>query len=287
MNKKIAWVTDSTAYIPDELSNHPDLYVIPLSITFSSGTYEDGVTLSTQQLYDNIRREKEVPKTSQPSNGRFAELFETLKEKGYDAAVAVHVSADLSGTAASCRAGAEIAEFPVEVVDSKSMSVAITRLIEIGMQLEEKQIDYKEIAQTLREEARKIENYLLLGSLDQFYKGGRMTGTQYLLGSLLSIKPIIRIFDGKFELFEKVRSEKRATKRLLELFDQANKRNVIEKVYIMHGNVIDKALAYKEELLKIYPTIKEVVVCELTATIGVHAGEGTVALAWANSEAQF
>lgn len=286
MTKKIAWITDSTAYIPDELQNHPDLYIVPLSITFNSGTYEDGVDLDSQKLYENIRMQKEIPKTSQPSNGRFAELFESLKEK-YDAAIAVHVSADLSGTLASCRAGAEIAQFPVEVVDSKAMSVAITRLIELGMELAEQNKDYKEISEVLREESRKIENYLILGNLEQFYKGGRMSGTQFLLGNLLSIKPIIRIFDGKFELFEKVRSEKRATKKLFELFDKANQRNTIEKVYIMHGNVLDKALMYKEEFLKNYSTIKEVVICELTATISVHAGEGTIAVAWANDEPQF
>lgn len=286
MTKKIAWITDSTAYIPDELQNHPDLYIVPLSITFNSGTYEDGVDLDSQKLYENIRMQKEIPKTSQPSNGRFAELFESLKEQ-YDAAIAVHVSADLSGTLASCRAGAEIAQFPVEVVDSKAMSVAITRLIELGMELAKQNKDYKEISEVLREESRKIENYLILGNLDQFYKGGRMSGTQFLLGNLLSIKPIIRIFDGKFELFEKVRSEKRATKKMFELFDKANQRNTIEKVYIMHGNVMDKALAYKEEFLKNYSTIKEVVICELTATITVHAGEGTVAVAWANDEPQF
>ena len=286
MTNKIAWVTDSTAYIPENLKNHPDLYIVPLSITFSKESFEDGVNLDSKKLYDLLDAEKEVPKTSQPSIGRFAELFEKLKEK-YDSAIAVTVSADLSGTMASCKAGAELANFPTEVVDSKAMSVAITRLIELGMELAEQKMDYKEIAAQLREDARKIENYLLLGSLDQFYKGGRMSGTSYLLGNLLKIKPIIRIFNGKFELFEKVRSEKKATKRMLELFEQANAKGTIDKLYIMHGNVLDKALEYKELFLNQFPSIKEVIICELTATITVHAGEGTIAIAWANTEPHF
>ncbi|MBD3107023.1 DegV family protein [Bacillus sp. AGMB 02131] len=286
MTKKIAWVTDSTAYIPEELQNHPDLYVVPLTITFSNETYEDGVNLDPLKLYAKLNTEKEVPKTSQPSPGKFAELFEQLKGK-YEAAIGITISSDLSGTMSSCKTGGDLANFPVEVVDSKAMSVAITRLIEIGMELAEQNLSYTEIAAQLREESRKIETYMVLGNLDQFYKGGRMSGTKYLIGNLLNIKPIIRIYDGKFDLFEKVRSEKRATKRMLELFEKANAKGAIDKLYIMHGNVLEKALEYKELFLNRFPGIKEVVICELTATISVHSGEGTVVLAWANKDPHF
>ncbi|MGM9927073.1 MAG: DegV family protein [Bacillus sp. (in: firmicutes)] len=285
MKKKIAWITDSTAYIPEHLKNHPDLYTVPLSITFTNETYEDGVDLDSNTLYANLRAEKEIPKTSQPSIGKFAELFEQLKNE-YEAAIAIHLSADLSGTLASCRAGAEIAEFPVEVVDSKAMSMAITRLLLLGMELAESNMDYQKIGNQLREEARKLDAYLVLGNLHQFYKGGRMSGTQFLLGNLLNIKPIIRIFNGKFELFEKVRSEKRAIKKIFSLFEEAQTKSNIEKVYIMHGNVPEKALEYKQQFLN-YPNVKEVVMCEIAATIAVHAGEGTIAFAWANDQVQF
>ncbi|MGN1400663.1 MAG: DegV family protein [Bacillus sp. (in: firmicutes)] len=280
MTKKIAWITDSTAYIPDGLKNHPDLYIVPLTITFSSGTYEDGIDLDTTTLYRNIREDKEIPKTSQPSVGKFAELFEKLKES-YDAAIAIHISSGLSGTLSSCQAGAELAGFPVETVDSLTMSVGITRLLELGMEMHQQGVDYKEISSFLNDEAYKTECYMVLGNLDQFYKGGRMSGTQYLLGNLLSIKPIITIYKGKFELLEKVRSEKKAAKRIMELFSQAIKKSHIKKAYIMHGNVMDKALQYKEDILALCPSL-DVVICELTSTISAHSGEGTVVVAWAN-----
>lgn len=280
MKKKIAWITDSTAYIPEDLQNHPDVYVVPLSVTFSHGTYEDGVNLTTEQLYTSIKNEKEIPKTSQPSVGKFAELFEKLKEN-YDAAIGIHISADLSGTLASCKAGGELADFPVEVVDSKAMAIAITRLIWFGMELQEQGMDYKKISKLLQKDAYRIENYMVLGNLDQFYKGGRMSGTQYLLGNILQIKPIIRILDGKFELFEKVRSEKKAVKRMLELFETAYHKSDISQIFVMHGNVMEKALQYKEQLLSKYPNL-EVIISELSSTVSVHSGEGTIVLAWAN-----
>lgn len=280
MKKKIAWITDSTAYIPEDLKNHPDVYVVPLSITFSHGSYEDGVDLTTEQLYSSLKSEKEIPKTSQPPVGRFAELFENLKEN-YEAAIGIHISADLSGTLASCKAGGELADFPVEVVDSKAMAIAITRLIWLGMELQEKGIDYKEISEILRKDAYRIENYMVLGNLDQFYKGGRMSGTQYLLGNILQIKPIIRILDGKFELFEKVRSEKKSMKRMLELFESAYQKSSIDQIFVMHGNVVERALQYKDQLLKKYPNL-DVIISELSSTVSVHSGEGTIVLAWAN-----
>lgn len=276
--KRIAWITDSTAFLKDELKNHEHLYVVPLGITIDNKVYEDGVDLTTDTLYKHIRNDKEVPKTSQPPVGKFVELFETLKKK-YDGAIAVHISSKLSGTLATCKTGAEMAGFDVDVIDSRAMSYAITTLIEKGLAMEKEGLDQKTIASKLHEESLKNENYILLGNLDQFYKGGRMSGTQFLLGNLLSIKPIIRIYNGAFELFEKVRSEKRATKRLFELFDEAYQKHYISQIQIMHGNVMEKAKEYANEFRKKYPNL-DIVIGELSSTIAVHAGEGTIALIW-------
>lgn len=277
--KKIAWITDSTAYITKDLREHPDVYVIPLSINFGDDTFKDGVNLSTEELYKRIREEKDIPKTSQPPAGEFAQLYEKLSED-YESAFAIHVSSELSGTTASSQAGADLANFPVEVIDSKSMSYAITTLIYQGMDRIKSGLSVREVAEQLREMAKKSENFILLGSLEQFYKGGRMSGTQYLLGNILKIKPIIRInHEGKFELFEKVRSEKRAIKRLIELLRDSYKTYQIKQAQIMHGNVMEKAESLKDELLENFPSLK-IVIGEISSTIAVHAGEGTLAVIW-------
>ncbi|MEB1809367.1 MAG: DegV family protein [Bacillaceae bacterium] len=279
--KKIAFVTDSTAYITEELKNHPDVYVMPLAIIFGDTVYEDGISLTTEQLYEKIKQSKEVPKTSQPAVGKFVELYEKLKEE-YDQAIAVHISSKLSGTLESSRSASEMAEFPVEIVDSKSMSYAITSLIQTGMKLAKDGVEGDTIAQRLREEADKGENYILLGSLEQFYKGGRMSGTQFLIGNLLQIKPIIRINqNGEFEVFEKVRSEKKAVRRLLELIQNAYEKHSISEVQIMHGNVLEKAVSLEKDIKSKYPNMN-VVIGEISSTIAAHAGEGTVAIIWQN-----
>lgn len=279
--KKIAWVTDSTVFLTKELKENPDVYVVPLAISFPDRTFEDGVDLSTTELYSRINSSKEIPKTSQPSVGKFAELYEKLK-KEYDQVISVHVSGQLSGTVESSRAGMEMAELDGEIVDSNSMSYSITSLINKGMAFAKEIDDHKEIAAKLREEALKNERYVLLGNLDQFYKGGRMSGTQFLLGNLLQIKPIITInSEGEFKLFQKVRSEKKAVNRLIELLATAYEKYNVSQVQIMHGNVFDKAVEVKEKIKSQFPTI-DTVIGEISSTIAVHAGEGTVALIWDN-----
>ncbi|RDU35811.1 DegV family protein [Neobacillus piezotolerans] len=282
-NKKLAWITDSTAYLTEGLRRNPDVHVVPLEIIFGDQAFEDGIELGMEQLYKRINGEKTVPKTSQPSPGKFANLFEKLKEE-YEGAIAVHISSKLSGTLSSCIAGAKLAKFPVEVVDSKSMSYAITALIEKAIELCDNGLGASDIASILREEAENSQNYILLGNLEQFFKGGRMSGTQYLLGSILKIKPIIRInSSGEFELFEKVRSEKKASARLVDLFGEAYRENRVEEVWIMHGNVPGKAREMESMLSAAYPGLKTSI-GEISSTIAVHAGEGTVAIIWQNEQ---
>ncbi|MGJ9382283.1 DegV family protein [Salipaludibacillus sp. CF4.18] len=281
--KKIAWVTDSTAYITKDLLDHPDVYVLPLAIIFDGEAFDDGIDLSTDELYERIRTNKEIPKTSQPAAGRFAELYEKLSEE-YESAVAIHISSKLSGTLDSSASGRDMAGFDVQIVDSFSMSYAITTLIYKGMKLAEKEQSAKEIRETLQAEAKRSENYILLGSLDQFYKGGRMSGTQFLIGNILKIKPIIRITkNGEFELFQKVRSEKKATNRMLELLQQALEKNRIDQVQIMHGNVLHRANEIKEMINTQFPKL-DTFVGEISSSIAVHAGEGTTVLIWSNEE---
>ncbi|CAM3912904.1 DegV family protein [Alkalicoccus chagannorensis] len=283
--QSIAWVTDSTAFITPELEEHPDVHVLPLQITFGTDSYEDGVNIDTDTLYQKIRASKEIPKTSQPPAGRFAELYQKLGES-YDAVISVHISGELSGTCSSARQGADMTETQVEVVDSLSMSYAITSLIEEGMERMKEDEAPSQIAEALRESAARSENYILLGSLEQFHKGGRMSGAQYLIGSLLQVKPIIRITtEGKFDLYQKVRSEKKAWNRMLELLQEALDRGPVDRVQILHGNIPAKAEMMKQRIASLSSDI-DIFIGEISSTIGVHAGEGTLALMWKNEKQQ-
>ncbi|WP_156288697.1 DegV family protein [Oceanobacillus salinisoli] len=277
--KKIAFVTDSTVYLTEELRAHPDVYVVPIVVISEGKEYEDGVNLSSEELYNMIRNQKEVPKTSQPNVGKFIELYEKLK-KDYDEAIAIHVSSKLSGTISSSTTAKEQAGFHVEAVDSFSLSYAITELLYKGLALVEEDKDAKEIASELQEKAKTSRNLILLGSLDQLYKGGRMSGAQFLLGNLLKIKPILSIKpNGELDVFEKVRSEKKATSKIIAQLKQSSEENKVSHVGIMHGNELEKAKELEKRIKEEIPGVNTLI-GELSSSLAVHAGEGTLAIFW-------
>jgi len=282
LKKRIAWVTDSTAYVPDDIKEKHDIYIVPLDIVFEDGVYADGIGLTPEELYEKVHAAKTVPKTSQPAIGKFVELYESLKET-YDAAIAVHLSSRLSGTYSTSCAAAGMVDFPVEVVDSKITSYPMTAILLKGMKLAEQHMDVHSIAAILREEYRRIENYIMVGSLQQLHKGGRLSNAQFLLGNLLQIKPILQIREGMVELFEKVRTEGKAIKRILDQLDQARSTHRITSVQILHGNVLDKALELKDRITETYHDL-EVIVGPLSSVLGVHGGQGTLALTWINED---
>ena len=276
--KPIAWITDSTAYITDELKNHTDFFSIPLNIHFGEKQFVDGVDLTPTQLYENIKNATEFPKTSQPSAGEFAEQFKKIAED-YEQAIAIHVSAELSGTLASSMAGAEISGFPITFIDSRSVSYGITGLIEKGMELQNAGVSVPEIKETVEKMAGKLKNFIYIGQLEQLYKGGRMNGVQFFLGSLLKVKPIIQIMsDGKLEAIEKVRSEKKALQYLVDKVAEGHPKGK-GKIYLMQGNVPEQAEELKTMILSQVPGLS-VEVGDISSTLAVHAGEGTIAVLW-------
>jgi len=276
--KPLAWIVDSTAYVSPELQKHPDFFSVPLNIHFGEKQYIDGVDLTPEQLYNKIKTADEFPKTSQPSAGEFAERFKVIAED-YDEAIAVHVSAKMSGTLASSTGGAEISGFPVTFIDSLSLSYGLTGIIERGMAMYEKGATVPEIKKELDKMPGKCINYILIGKLDQLYKGGRMSAAQFYLGSLLKVKPIVQISkEGELQAIEKVRSEKRALQYLINKVSEAHLTG-IKKIHLMQGNVPDQAENLKKMIIEQVPAM-EVEIGDISSVLAVHAGEGTLAVLW-------
>ncbi|AQQ54365.1 DegV family protein [Planococcus lenghuensis] len=284
MKKPLAWITDSMGFITEELKEHPDVYVVPLNIHFGQETFEDAVDLTSEELYDRLRGAEEFPKTSQPSAGKFAELYNRLKEE-YECAIAVHGSSRLSGTLASSVAGAEMADFPLYAVDSLALSYGMTGLIERGFYLQEQGLVPEKIAAQLQNETVDFRNFITIGNLSQLYKGGRMNGVQYYLGSLLKVKPIVQITEeGELAPIDKVRSQKKAMQYLVDRATESYREHGSSKFQILHANVIAEAVELREEILKVVPHA-HILIGELSTVLVVHAGEGTIALLWRSEPA--
>lgn len=279
MKKPIAWIIDTTGFVTEEMKAHPDVYVVPLNIHFGNEEFIDGVDLTQAQLYERIKSAPEFPKTSQPSAGKFAELYEKLKEE-YECAIAVHASAKMSGTIASSTAGADMADFKVYAVDSLALSYGLSGLMERGWELQKEGLSADQIAKKLENEVHDFRNYILIGNLTQLYKGGRMSGAQYYIGSLLQVKPIVQINpEGELKPIDKVRSHKKAVKYLVDHAIKDHEEYGVKVFQIMHGNTPDEAENLKQEVLKAIPDA-QILIGDLSSSLAVHAGEGTLAFMW-------
>ncbi|MEI5908483.1 DegV family protein [Bacillus spongiae] len=276
--KKIAWITDSSAYVPDKVRKHNDLFIIPMNISFDDHVYKDGVDLSAEQLYKKMDDMDGIPKTSQPALSDFIELYTKLKQE-YDEAIAVHLSSDLSGTYNASNLAAKLTGFPVEVIDSRILSYPLTMMIEKGMKLHSNGLGAKEIGDILRKEHTNYQNFILVGKIEQLYKGGRINAIQKMIGSIFNIHPILQIKDGTVQLYGKARTKKKAINTILNQFDLQKQKNIIKQVQVLHADVIDEAKSLKERLLTQYKDI-DVLIGPISQTIGVHGGKGSITLVW-------
>ncbi|WP_163100925.1 DegV family protein [Peribacillus alkalitolerans] len=280
MNEKIAWVTDSTTFLDEELKGNPDVYVIPMMVFVEGKEYLDGVDIHPKDLFALMDEKKAVPKTSQPSVGTFYELYKKL-EDSYDRIYSFHVSSFLSGTVSSSQQAAQMVNIPVHTVDSLILSYPTSFLMKKAMKWLSEGVSNDETLTRIDELKQKNETYVLIGDLVQLHRSGRMNGVQYFLGSMLNVKPIISIEDGKLSSKEKVRSEKQAQKKIFSYLQRAVDEGIVKECFILYGNDESQTIEWYEELTSLYPNI-QFYKCALGTAIGVHAGGNTLGISWYN-----
>jgi DegV family protein with EDD domain len=278
---KIAWVTDSTVYLGEHLKNHPDIYIVPLLIMFNEKEYLDGKDLTVEEFFAKLESASQLPTSSQPAIGTFAELYESLKDK-YDAIISVHLSSKLSGTYSSSLQGAQLVDSQITVIDSKILSLPMGEIISRGIELQQEGKEYAYIVGELTQLADQHNTYVTIGSLEQLHRGGRMNAAQFLIGSALKIKPILAVNDGELVTVEKVRTEKKAHQRMVDMFVKAKTENPsISKLSLIYGKTPDVANEWKQKLQVEYPDL-QITLCPLGSVIGVHAGANTFGISWFN-----
>lgn len=275
-NHEIAWITDSTATLPEEFINANHVYVVPLSIIFGDESYLEGVDITAENFYPKLASSKVLPNTSQPAIGEFVELYKELKGK-YKRGIAIHASSSLTGTYQSSIAASSMAGFEVEVIDSKIGSYPLGQMIYKGVKLQKEGKPYQEIVSYLRTLPEKANLIMSPGSLEQLHKGGRLSTTQAFIGSLIKLKLIVRFDDGKVLLFDKIRTDRKVKEKLFQLFAEASDK--VREASVIHANIKDTAEQWRDELSSIYPNIS-FTTTTFSPVAGTHTGQGTIGLAW-------
>ena len=244
--------------------------------------YEDFVDITAEEFYQRLIDEPNIDvKTSQPPTGYILDVYEKMKSEGYTEALVVTISSQLSGTYQGAVLASEMIEdFPVRVVDSKSVSYGQLYLGIKAIDLIKEGKDLEEIAKSIEALIPNINTLVYVDTLKYLVKNGRLSSTSGALGTLLKIKPILRLTqeDGKLIPYEKIRTSKRAISHILEIFKEETERKTAE-VYIIYTNNKDFALEVKERILEIRPTFN-VELVPLTPVVGAHAGPGTLGVGY-------
>ncbi|MBF0777761.1 DegV family protein [Streptococcus cuniculi] len=273
---KLAVITDSSAVLQDAAQNE-HLFVLTIPVTIGNKTYIEGKDLSVEEFYQKMAAEAELPKTSQPSLSELEETLDRLQKEGYTHVIGLFLSSGISGFYQNIQyLKDEFDGMTIAFPDSKITSAPLGMMVETIFKRCEAGVPFEEILDKLEQEIAGTKAFIMVDDLDHLVKGGRLSNGAALLGNLLSIKPILYFTDeGKIEVYEKVRTEKKAVKRLLEILQEETK-NGSYQIAVIHANAPQKAEEFKE-LLQENGIEWHLPIVSFGSVIGTHLGEGAIA----------
>ncbi|HEL0863129.1 TPA: DegV family protein [Streptococcus equi subsp. equi] len=274
---KLAIITDNTAHLPEQLAEHADIFVLDIPVIIDGQSYVEGQNLTIEAFYQSMRESQELPKTSQPSLSELDDLLGRLSTEHYTHVIGLFLASGISGFWQNIQfLIEEHPELTIAFPDSKITSASLGSMVRNALEWSQQGLSFAEIMDKLEEQIAGTTAFIMVDDLNHLVKGGRLSNGSALLGNLLSIKPILRFdSEGKIVVYEKVRTEKKAMKRLVDILKELTASGQYE-VSIIHARAQDKADILKQLLLDNGYTcpVEEV---HFGAVIAAHLGEGAVA----------
>ena len=277
---KLAVITDSSAYLSAEALQREDLFVIDIPVNIDGEEYVEGINLTAEEFYQKMAQASELPKTSQPSIAKLDEILTSLKEQGYTHVLGLFLSSGISGFYQNIQymvddyEGLTIA-FPDTLITSAPLGI----MVESVFNWRDQGNDFAIIQDKLANQISHTSAFIMVDDLDHLVKGGRLSNGAAILGNLLSIKPILYFNDqGVIEVYEKVRTEKKATKRLIEIIKEETSSGQY-RVIVIHGNASQKAEELRQHLLE-SGVGTDISLATFGSVIGTHLGSGSIALGY-------
>ena len=282
----IAIITDTDSSLPPTLAEKYHIQQVPISIQFGEEVFYTGVDIDDEQVFRRIDVEGKLPTTAAPSPGSFVNAFKQAFGKNeIDAAICFCVSSEISATYSAAKLAAQ--EFPdkrIEVVDTRNltmgqgfMAIAAAEALQAGASLEE--------AITIAQDTGKHAHvYGALATLKYLSMSGRVSHLAAGMAGMLNIKPILAMQNGKLDLLEKVRTQKKAWARVIELVKEDVGSSQIERMAILHVTAPEEAQKFKEMLQAAVPCPQEMPFVQLTPGLSIHTGAGLVGVAFVTKE---
>lgn len=270
---KIKIITDSTCDLPKELLQENDVLCLPLQVTVNGKTYFDGVDIDINTFFEEMDKSSEAPKTSQIPPAKFAEIFKSYIEDGYEV-VTLHLSSKMSGTYQSACIAKEMLETDkIHVIDSQNVTAGLGVLVLKACSLKEEGKNAEEIVQGVKAIMPHVKSTLNFQSLDNLVKGGRLSKTTGFVGGLLGIKLNLAVEDGEMVVRDKVRGSKKALRCLIDYLEEHGISKEVKPVVLNaaadedNRGVLNGIIEYLQE--KNIEYIESSVGC----VVGTHSGK--------------
>ena len=277
---KLAVITDSSAFLQAETLRKEDLFVLDIPVNIDGQEYVEGVNLTAQEFYEKMASASELPKTSQPSIAKLDEILSSLKDRGYTHALGLFLSSGISGFYQNIQYMKDEYEgLTIAFPDTRITSAPLGYMVESVFKWTEQGDSFESILDKVTEQIENTSAFIMVDDLDHLVKGGRLSNGAAILGNLLSIKPILYFNDqGVIEVYEKVRTEKKATKRLVEIVKEVTADGNYQ-ITVIHGNAPQKAADLRQLLID-GGVATDVSIATFGSVIGTHLGEGSIALGY-------
>ena len=276
---KVAIVTDSTAYIPQDLVEEYNISVAPQILIWAEETFEDGVDIQPDEFYEKLKTAKVMPTSSQVTVTSIHNIFTKLSDEGYDI-LAVLLSNQLSGTIDSATQARE--SFPdtnIEIVDSETVAMALGFQVLAAARVAAEGADLSE-CKALAEKAKNHTGVVFaVDTLEFLHRGGRIGGGSRFLGAALNIKPILEVTGGRVESVERVRTRKKSLQRILDMVGERVAGKELVRLAALHANVPGEAKELLEQANSRINTV-ESIFSTISPVVGTHTGPGTIGLAY-------
>jgi len=276
-------VTDSTCDLPKEFVEKYDIKVVPLSVNFGDDSYLDGIEISNKEFYDRLRSSDKLPTTSQVSPGEFVEVFNEILDKG-DEVLGIFLAKEFSGTSPSAKIAKDMTKSDkIHLIDSRGVTGTLAAVVLAAGDLIQRDLSVENIELRLDEFIKNSESVLVIDTLEYLVKGGRISKTQGTIGSVLSVKPVLTINDGKLDTLAKVRGRKKGIKWMIDWvkdnrFDLSDKR-----VFILDTDDPKFHQDIKDALLENFE-VGEIIDIEVGAVVGTHSGPGCGGICFINEK---
>lgn len=266
-------ITDSTSDISLEQAKDMGVTIVPLKVIFSDKEYKEGIEITIDGFYKKLAEAEKLPTTSQPSPDDFLVHFNQAKATG-DSVLVMLIAGKLSGTVQSAAIAKEMADYPsIYIVDSLTTIIGLRLLIEHAVKLRDQGQDAESIAQVIESLKEKVVLLAMVDTLEYLHKGGRLSKSAAILGTLLNFKPLIRLKDGALGVLGKERGTNKGIAKLLEIIDEVGAIDQSYPVNFGYTAEDSKTILLKEKVVEKYG-LKNSAMYPVGCVIGAHVGPG-------------